>query len=461
MKRTAEGGFTLVELVFGAVIMALMVGSIGTLFIDNLHTVTLAKARSIGLGIANEKMEALRDLPYDSLATQGGAIYPPGVLPDTETVTRDNYKFNIRTEINYVDDAYDGYITCPCASGPAAGKPKDLYPYDYKKAQITVTLASSGTVVSTLTTDMAGKAAETSSSTGILSITVLDSTGNPVPNANVTIVNTVPNPDVNIATTTDNNGLVIIPKLPPDANNKYQITASLPGYSTDRTIPDPAGSTTAVQLNPNVIAQQITSVTLKIDRISTLYIHAIDTAGSIIPNLNITTTSTKKVELTPTKYKYPTPNTTYATTDASGNITLSGMEWDTYSFAVPSGYYIVAVSPYAPVALAANSSTTTTVTVSTSSAWPRVTTSTPLTQQTGTSSFSIKLTGVNLSSGTSVKLKQSGQSDITATGCVSSSNSTILTCNLSLTGAATGAWDIAATVSGNTVTQLGGINVTP
>jgi hypothetical protein len=84
-----------------------------------------------------------------------------------------------------------------------------------------------------------------------------------------------------------------------------------------------------------------------------------------------------------------------------------------------------------------------------------------LTQQTGTSTFTIKLTGVNLSSSTSVKLKQSGQSDINATGCVSSLGNTILTCNLSLTGAATGAWDIVATVSGDTVTQIGGINVTP
>jgi len=60
MNRDSEGGFTLVELVFGAVIMALMVGSIGTLFIDNLHTVTLGKARAIGLAVANEKIEALR-----------------------------------------------------------------------------------------------------------------------------------------------------------------------------------------------------------------------------------------------------------------------------------------------------------------------------------------------------------------------------------------------------------------
>ena len=35
-------------------------------------------------------MEALRDLPYDSLATQTGAIFPPGNIPDTETDVRDS-----------------------------------------------------------------------------------------------------------------------------------------------------------------------------------------------------------------------------------------------------------------------------------------------------------------------------------------------------------------------------------
>jgi len=85
MKHRKDGGFTLVELVFGAVIMALMVGSIGQLYISNLNTVVLGKARAIGVALVNEKMETLRDLPYDSVATQHGVIYPPGNVLDDET----------------------------------------------------------------------------------------------------------------------------------------------------------------------------------------------------------------------------------------------------------------------------------------------------------------------------------------------------------------------------------------
>ena len=454
-----EGGFTLVEVVFGAVIMALMVASIGQLFISNINTVVLGKSRAIGVALVNEKMEALRDLPYDSVATQAGTIYPPGNILDNETVVKDNYKFSVHTDINYVDDPYDGYASCPCASGPAAGKPQDLYPYDYKKAQITVKLASSGAVVATATTDIAGKAAETSSNTGILQVKVIDSNGLPVANANVTILNTSPNPDVNISTTTDNNGLVLIPRLPPYSNNSYHVTASLPGYSTDGTIPDPPGSQTAVQQDMNVLAQQINPITLAIDHLSTMYIHVVDTSAGAVSGLSVTTSGTKTTKANPTVYKYSQATATSAT----GDITLSGMEWDSYSFSVPSGYYLVSSSPYVKAALAANSSTTVNLVVSTNSNWPVITAATPVTQQTGTNSFTIKITGSNIPTSATMKLQKSGESDIAGTSCSSAGTSPTQThtCTFNLSGAATGTWDIAVTNGTGTTTQVGGFSVTP
>lgn len=457
MKRASrEQGFTLVELVFGVTIMAIMVAAVGGLFMDNLKTVTLGKARAIALALANEKMEHLRDLPYDSLATQNGAIYPPGNIADTETVARGGYTFTVNTAIDYVDDPYDGYITCPCASGPAAGKPKDLYPYDYKKAQITIKMATKNVEVAKLTTDIAGKAAETSSNTGILSITVVNAAGQPVPNATVTIVNTNPNPDVNITTNTDNNGLVVVPKLPPDSNRRYVVTASYPGYSTEGTIADPPGAQTAVKLNPNVLAQQITSINFSIDQLSTLYVHAVDTSGNPLSGLSVTTTGAKKIKTTPDVYKYSQTTAT----NGSGDITLSGMEWDSYQFAVPTGNYIVSASPFAPVALDPNSSRTVNLVVSTSSSWPRITSADPVTVSTGSTITGFEVNGASFASGMSLTLKHTGQPDIVATGC-NVTGTTLLTCNVNLTGAVVGAWDIVVTKSGNSTTQVGGLDVTP
>ncbi len=437
--------------------MAMMVAAIGNIYVSNLNSVVLGKSRAIGVALVNEKIETLRDLPYDSVSTQHGTIYPPGNVLDDETVVKDKYTFLVHTDIIYFDDPYDGYYNCPCATGPAMGKPKDLYPYDYKKAQITIKLASSGAIVASATTDIAGKAAETASNTGILDITVLGADNRPIPNATVTIVNTTPNPDVNITTTTDDFGKVMVPKLPPDSNNGYQVTATLPGYSTDGTIPDPSGSQTAVELNLNVIAQQSSPITLKIDVLSTLNLHVVDTSGTPINNLSVTTNSSKQIKLNPVVYKYSQATAT----DASGNIALAGMEWDTYSFVLPSGYYLVSSSPYVPVILGANSTATANLMVSQSNTYPTIKSAIPISAQTGTAALSLKITGTNLSSGSTMVLKKSGQTGITTTGCVSGGSNTTLTCTANLTGAVTGAWDIAATKTGNTATQTGGLNVTP
>ncbi|HSX02036.1 MAG TPA: carboxypeptidase-like regulatory domain-containing protein [Candidatus Saccharimonadia bacterium] len=462
MDTRGEGGFTLIETILGLVVMTIMVTAITQLFVDNLRVVTLGKARAIGLSLANEQMEYLRDLPYQSVATQLGAIYPPGLIADNQVVSRGGYTFNLKTEITYVDDPYDGYASCPCASGPAAGKPQDLNPADYKKAQISVYLKSSGQLVDQLTTDLAGKAAETASNTGVLSVKVIDANGQPVANASVHILNTAPNPDVDITTTTDNQGLVVIPNLPPDSKNEYQVTASLSGYSTDATEADPAGTTTAVELNPNVLVQQITSLTLSIDRVSTMFVHVTDTSGAALASKAIEIRGAKVLEKSggnpsvPSKYKYDVTSTT----DASGNINLNTMEWDGYSFIPPSGWYLVSAQPYQPVALAPNTSQTVNLVLSNSSSYVAIATMTPTSGQTGTASASFTLTGSNFNGSTTVKLRQSGQPDITASG-LNVTGSTKLTGNFNLTGAATGAWDVVVTSSGNTVTQTGGFSVTP
>lgn len=452
--RNNEGGFTLIETIVGLVVMTLMVTAVSQLFVSNLANAMLGKARAIGLELAQEQMEYLRDLPYDSLRTQNGTIYPPGTLPDTQSIVRGGYRFVVATQISYVDDPYDGN-----AAGTIPGKPKDLNPADYKRVQIAVSLQTGGQKVAQLTSDFAAKAAETASNTGILSIQVINASGNPVPSANVTITNTAQSPAVNISTTTDNNGYVTIPNLPPDSNNEYQVAATLPGYSTDTTIPAPSGTQTAVELNPNVLVQQVTSVTMTIDRTSTLSISVVDTSGNPIANKAITVTGAKETMLNPIAYKYAQASTT----DSGGDISLTGMEWDSYSYAPPAGYYLVSSQPYAPTALSPNSALSVKLVLSTNSNYPAISAVSPTSGQTGTSTVSLTLTGSNLPSSTSVTLLQAGQPTITASGCASSgSNPTmILTCNLSLTGAASGTWDIAATTGVGTVTQTGGFSVTP
>ncbi len=447
-----QAGFTLVELITSVVVLSMVILAVSNLFVSNLATVTTGKAKAMGLALANEQLEYLRDLPYDSLATQYGTIYPPGNIADTQTVTRANYKYTLKTKIVYIDDPYDGN-----AAGTISGKPVDLYPYDYKRVEVTVVLANNSIQVAKLTSDVAAKASETASNTGILSLKVLDSLGQPVPNASVHIVNVVPSPDVDITTTTDATGLVVIPGLPPDSGGNYKITVSLGGYSTEQTYPDPSGSQTPVNPNPNILVQQITSITLAIDKVSSMVVTVVDTNGTAVANQSVTITGSKKTMTNPTVYKY---NQTL-TTDSSGKITLTGVEWDSYNFAVPSGKYIVTSVPDAPVALAANSSANVTLMVSSSSTYPTIASTNPTAAQTGIASEPVSVTGTNLSSGTTLKLKQSGQADIVATGVTSTSGNTILSGTFNLTGAATGAWDLVVSNANGTANQAGGFNVTP
>jgi prepilin-type N-terminal cleavage/methylation domain-containing protein len=446
--HTDERGFTLIETIIGLVVMTILVIAVTNLFVSNLKSVTLGKARAMGQALASQQIEELRDLPYQSVATASGAIYPPGNLPDTQTVVRGGYTFTVKTEINYVDDAYDNLA------------PTDLNPADYKKAQVSVYLKSSGQLVSQLSTDIAGKAAETASNTGILRIKVIDANGQPIANANVTIVNTNPNPDVNITTNTDSLGLVLIPNLPLDSSNRYLVTASLSGYSTDGTQADPAGSPVAVQLNPNVLVQQITSLTLAIDRVASMNVHVVDTSGAALASKAIRIRGAKALETTSgvaSKWKYDVTSTT----DASGDIALSSIEWDSYSFTPPSGYYLVSAQPYAPVAVSPNGSQSVILVLSTSSTYPTISSTTPITGQTGTTNQGFTIVGTNMSSSSVVKLQKSGQADITATGIAWNNTTKKLTGTFNLAGAATGAWDLAVTNSGNTATQTGGFSVTP
>jgi type II secretory pathway pseudopilin PulG len=443
MKDSTESGFTLIELVVSVLVMAMMVGAVGSLFVSNLNTVVLGKARAVGLGLANYQMEYLRDLPYNSLATAHGTIYPPGNIPDSQTEYSDGYKFTVKTIINYVHDPYDKSA---------------LYPFDYKQAEVEVILATSGQTVAELATSIAPKATQTPTNTGILSISVINASGQPVPNASVTIVNNKPSPAVNISTTTNNQGVVVIPDLPPESNNSYQVTATASGYSTDETLPPPGGSQTAVEPNPNILDQQITSITLSIDLLSTLNVTVNNTSGSPINNLAVTITGSKEIYKNPIVYKYSKVSTT-----SSGTISLPNMEWDSYSFAVPSGYEIVSSSPAAPVALSPNSTQSVTLVVSNSTSWPAISSYTPSSQETGSTGVSLAITGSNLPSTSTVNLEMSGQSNITATGCTSSGSnpSMVLTCSLNLTGAATGNWDIDVSNSVGTADQTGGFDVTP
>ncbi|MEI7818797.1 MAG: type II secretion system protein, partial [bacterium] len=189
--RSLKSGFTLVETIISMSILVFLILALFTIMTSNLTALFNSKSRSIALNLAQEKIENLKNLSYDNLATQGGNIYPAGSIVDDEVIIRNNLRFRIHTDIRYIDNPYDGN-----ALGTIPNKPTDLYSYDYKKATVEIYTATGTTKLAVLSTDVAAKAAETSSNTGVLIIRVIDASGSPVSNATVQVTNTNPNPDV-------------------------------------------------------------------------------------------------------------------------------------------------------------------------------------------------------------------------------------------------------------------------
>ncbi|MCL5407534.1 MAG: carboxypeptidase regulatory-like domain-containing protein [Patescibacteria group bacterium] len=449
-------GFTLIEGIIVVFVLSLVALAIMTAYIGVYKSIDLAKAKITAVSIANEKMEILRNMPYDSLATVHGPILPQGSILDDETVTSSGKTFNVHTDIKYVDDPFDGLL------------PIDIYPYDYKKAEITVTSTKYNTRLAQLSTNIAAKAAETPSNTGIIKICVIDVANLPVVGATITITNTTLTPTVNVTTTTGSDGCVMVPKLPPDNNNNYHLTATKDGYSTDMTYPRTAQNPNEPLADVDVYAQQVTSQTFVIDRLANLTLHFSNP-------VTFTLQGSKKMYFNPVTYKY---SQTF-TTDSGGNITLNNLEFDNYRIInTSSPYFVVTTSPLRSVNveglwyfyLAPAANLTVQVNLASTGSNPSIYNYLPLSGQVG-STVNIAVNGGNIQNNASIKLHKTimtyvGSTQVPQDIEIVGTNITVtpqnqIIADFNLTGAELGSWDLIITnPNTESVIQTNGFEVT-
>lgn len=424
-------GVSIIEILIVILLLGLVTVGIFSAIYVGFQGIRGANLRIHARTISTEKLEELKNMPYDSLATQTGTIIPAGNIPDNQEVVRSNAKFNVNIVISYVDDPYDGNF-----DGTIPNKPIDLYPYDYKRIEVKITEPGKNTVLSKLTSDVSAKAAETSTNTGILSLKVIDAVGAAVSLATVEVKNTNVAPPINILTSTDTAGKVLIPKLPPDAN--YEVKASLTGYSSEQTYPATIPNPNPVIPNVTILVQQVSNLTLSIDRVSIMEITAIDSISqTTLSGISLTTTSDKLIYTNPNVPKF----TNTQATNPEGKITLSNVEWDSYSIAAQVGYFVSSTSPPQNFSVAPNATLPVTIRLTTSASAPTIKSHSPKNATSG-STVDVTIIGTNLFSTTSATLIKSGQPNIVATGVVASPDNTQLTATFNLIGAATGAWDL-------------------
>lgn len=371
----AENGFTLLELLVSMTVIGVMSIGFFSLFTALVSSSTLAKQRSVGSTLANNQMEYLRSLPYDSLAVSGGSIISSSYIPATTTKKINGINYTITTSISYVDDAYDGCGPYPnldlkkkycrnfSSPGNSAGNNQlnDTNPGDYKLAHVVVKNLGD-TRLAVMDTHIAARVAETASTTGALFITVTDSAGNGVSEATVKVTNTTITPAVSVSDSTDANGIAIFYGLPPDSGLDYMIEAQKTGYSSIQSI-RPSGSLQPTYSSQKILSQQSSYLALVIAPTDTnsLIIETTNTSGAPLGNVRVQVKGgyKKYTTLSDTSYYFDNylPVDSRILTDANGMARLTSLPpINSYFFCGTNGaggcavggtaYYLAAAVPY-------------------------------------------------------------------------------------------------------------------
>lgn len=336
-RKQTQAGFTLAEVIVGAALFAFIAVAVYQGYTTLLQLVAASRVKITATNLANEQIELIRNMPYSNVGEVSGI--PVGVIPQIQTLVRDGYTFTVNTTVRNIDDPFDGTI---------GGAPNDTSPADYKLVELGIDCTNCKNFQTmTVSTRVAAKSLETSSTNGALFVRVFDGNGQPVSNANVNIVNTQITPSIVIDDVTSNNGMLQIVDVPPGVN-AYKISISKSGYTTDQTYATSTGNPNPSKPHATVVIQQVTQVSLTIDKVSTLNLSTVTESCAPVANVPFSIVGSKLIGSSPNVYKY---NQSFST-DAGGGKTLNAMEWDTYSIALTGGSYRLAgVNPLMPVTL--------------------------------------------------------------------------------------------------------------
>ena len=508
------------ELVTGLLIFSILALSFLYLYTSLVSSTVVSKRKAEALSLATNQMEYLKSLPYNSLAVEGGSIYAPDPIEATKQFTINRVVYTVKTNIEYVDNAFDGCGSYPnqdlkekyCRDYPApSGAPNpDTNAADFKLARVTVT-DPKGTTYADLDTHISARVAETASTTGAFFVNVIDASGNPVQGATVTVTNSTINPNVNVSDTSDSNGIAIFYSLPVDTDNfDYVATASKENYSTLQTIA-PSGSLQPNYPNQKIFTQLSSYVTLPIkpQGANSLLIESTDQNGNVLADARVYLKGgyKKYTDTNDTSYYFDnlSPDSR-PLADSSGLVGVSNLVPGAYYACGDSGnngctrngttYYLAASVSYGgssgvgPVAIPtydASSPPATTyaynglnylqkvrLIFTTVATMPRITSISMYEISTSSTDLSVvafQLSGANLpcaaspaSCSTAVSLTQGGNTYLAS--CTGAASGVQLDCTVNLTGITQGKVGLRLTANGQTLqipsdTQLGAFNAIP
>jgi hypothetical protein len=342
--KTNISGQVLLGILISLAVFAILLHAIFTLVASSFDLVNFNKARITARHLAQEKMELIRNLPYENVGTVGGI--PAGIIEQEENIERNGLNYLIETSIIYIDDSFDNTA------------PTDTEPEDYKRIRVEVSwggLAASRKNPIILITDISPGLTD-SADGGMLRVLVFNANGNPVPQAQVIVIASSVSPSVNLTQNTDDDGVMSLPGAAA-CTECYEITVTKSEFSTDRTY------STSEVANPSkphasVIDGAITQISFAIDEVGSINIASVNDRENDFASLaNAAFTLRGEKEIGTDAFAQPVYKfDENFTTDSGGNITIPNLEWDNYQVLMPNptSWDISGANPLLPLRLLPN-----------------------------------------------------------------------------------------------------------
>jgi prepilin-type N-terminal cleavage/methylation domain-containing protein len=327
-----KAGFTLIETLVGVAVFVTIATAAYGAYVGLFHLINVNQTKLLAINLANEQFEIARNMPYSEVGVVNSI--PNGVIPYTQSLARGGITFTVTTIVRDIDILLGSATTSTSTSGFNLG--------ENKLVQVTV---SCPTCVNffpvTLDTQVAPRGLVASSTNGALFTQVFDANGVAVQDANVTVTNTKVTPNVVVNDVTDATGVLRLIDVA-TGTNAYQVTVTKPGYSTDRTYAP--GSPSPVKPNITVAAQQVSTGSFSIDRLSTISFFAVSPTCTPTGGLSATMTGAKTIASGTPKFAQS------ITMNGVGVYSTTTVEWDTYTFKLNGTTYDLAgLNPLNPV----------------------------------------------------------------------------------------------------------------
>lgn len=211
-------GFTLIDVLIGTALMLIVFLGIFGAYQLGIKAIGQSRNKITALAIANQQLEEVRNLPYESIGVKGS--FPNGVLEAVTSTWQNNIEYTIENRVDFVIDSADGLSS-----------PEDECPNDYKRVETKVSWGGRFPGEVKLVTDVAPKnlAQECAVEGGILSILVFDAYGKMVPFPLIEIKNPETEEVLKTATPSDGQHYFSL------ATSTYKVVVSKEGYSQERT----------------------------------------------------------------------------------------------------------------------------------------------------------------------------------------------------------------------------------